>query len=110
MLSGIVRAGKLRVAWLEYLERKSLRMLFDGPLRWARNHSLFVYLDAHWNDDLPLAEELEIVFGACPNAIVMIDDFNVWVRLHRHYNSVGGGVDGFSTAPILADRSEADAE
>src|SRR5262249_5741046 len=57
--------------------RAALRMLFDGPLRWARNHSLFVYLDAHGNDDLPLADELEIVFGACPNAIVMIDDFKV---------------------------------
>jgi hypothetical protein len=52
-------------------------MLFDGPLRWARNQSLLVYLDAHWNDDLPLAEEIEIVFGVCPNAIVMIDDFKV---------------------------------
>jgi hypothetical protein len=52
--------------------RAALRMLFDGP----RNHRPFVYLDAHWYD-LPLAEELEIIFGVCPNAIVMIDDFKV---------------------------------
>ena len=45
--------------------RAALRRLFDGPLRCSGNHSLFVYLDAHWNNDLPLAEELEIVFGAC---------------------------------------------
>jgi hypothetical protein len=57
--------------------RAALRMWFDGPLRWARDHSVFIYLDAHWNDDLPLAEEIEIVFRACPNAIVMIDDFKV---------------------------------
>jgi hypothetical protein len=57
--------------------RATLQMWFDGPLRWTRNQTLFVYLDAHWNDDLPLAEELEIVFGACPSAIVMIDDFQV---------------------------------
>ena len=49
--------------------RAALRMWFDGPLRSARNRSLFVYLDAHWCDDLPLAEELEIVFGACPNEL-----------------------------------------
>jgi hypothetical protein len=57
--------------------RAVLRMWFDGPLRWARSQSLFVYLDAHWNYDLPLAEELDAVFAACPNAIAMIDDFQV---------------------------------
>jgi hypothetical protein len=57
--------------------RAALRMWFAGPLRLAANCRLFVYLDAHWNDDLPLAEELAIVFDACPNAIVMIDDFKV---------------------------------
>jgi hypothetical protein len=57
--------------------RTALQMMFDGPLHWARNRSVFVYLDAHWGHDLPLAEELSIVFGACPNAIVMVDDFQV---------------------------------
>jgi hypothetical protein len=66
-------------------------MWFDGPLRRARNHSLFVYLDAHWNDDLPLAEELEIVFGACPNAIVMIDDFQVPFDDGYGYDDYGTG-------------------
>ena len=33
--------------------------------------------DAHWNDDLPLAEELEIVFSHNSNAVVMVDDFRV---------------------------------
>jgi hypothetical protein len=56
--------------------RVVLRMLFEDSLAWAHDHSLFVYLDAHW-DDLPLAEELVIVFGSCPNAIVMVDDFQV---------------------------------
>lgn len=40
--------------------------------------SLF-YLDAHWDkEDLPLLEELRIVFQAAPRAVVMIDDFQVW--------------------------------
>jgi len=38
---------------------------------------VFVYLDAHWNDDLPLKEEIEIIFSDRKNAVVMIDDFQV---------------------------------
>lgn len=37
----------------------------------------FVYLDAHWHDDLPLSEELEILFSRFPQAIAMVDDFQV---------------------------------
>jgi hypothetical protein len=71
--------------------RAALRMWFDGPLRWAHKHNLFVYLDAHWNYDLPLAEELEIVFGTCPNAIVMIDDFKVPCDCGYIYDDYGSG-------------------
>jgi hypothetical protein len=35
------------------------------------------YLDAHWEDDLPLREELEIVFSRWAHPLVMIDDFKV---------------------------------
>src|ERR1700730_4412825 len=38
---------------------------------------IFLYLDAHWNVDLPLAGELEIIFANWSEAIVMIDDFQV---------------------------------
>lgn len=38
--------------------------------------SLF-YLDAHWDDDLPLLEELMIVLETAPRSVVMIDDFEV---------------------------------
>lgn len=38
--------------------------------------SIFFYLDAHWGSDLPLAEELQIIFGKC-KAVVMVDDFKV---------------------------------
>ena len=37
----------------------------------------FFYLDAHWTEDLPLREEIDIVFGDWPRAVVMIDDFRV---------------------------------
>jgi hypothetical protein len=55
----------------------ALLTLFDGPLRGFGNRTLFFYLDAHWNDDLPLAEEIEIIFARCPAAVVMVDDFRV---------------------------------
>lgn len=38
---------------------------------------VFFYLDAHWKDDLPLREELEIIFSHWARPIVMIDDFQV---------------------------------
>jgi predicted O-methyltransferase YrrM len=57
--------------------RAALRTLFDGPLRAFVGRTLFFYLDAHGNDDLPLAEELDIVFTRCPEAVVMVDDFRV---------------------------------
>jgi predicted O-methyltransferase YrrM len=37
----------------------------------------FFYLDAHWNDDLPLGEELQLIDSAWQRAVVMIDDFRV---------------------------------
>jgi predicted O-methyltransferase YrrM len=39
--------------------------------------TVLIYLDAHWERDLPLREELAIIFGAHHNAVVVIDDFQV---------------------------------
>jgi predicted O-methyltransferase YrrM len=39
--------------------------------------NVFFYLDAHWKDDLPLKEELQIIFSAWREAVVMVDDFKV---------------------------------
>jgi hypothetical protein len=57
--------------------RTALRKLLGGPLGGLRDRSLLFYLDAHWNEDLPLAEEIEIIFGRCQLAVVMVDDFQV---------------------------------
>ena len=35
------------------------------------------YLDAHWFDDLPLPEELNIIFASLPEYFVVVDDFEV---------------------------------
>jgi predicted O-methyltransferase YrrM len=37
----------------------------------------FIYLDAHWEADLPLHEELEIIGAGWRQGVVMIDDFAV---------------------------------
>lgn len=52
--------------------RTFLRKL-DVP---KKSRTIF-YLDAHWKDDLPLAEETEYIFSSFKNYVVMIDDFSV---------------------------------
>lgn len=39
--------------------------------------TVFFYLDAHWEKELPLREELEIIFSGWKTPIVMLDDFQV---------------------------------
>lgn len=57
--------------------RSALRSLVAGALAGKLAEPILFYLDAHWNEDLPLAEELDIIYGACPRAVVLIDDFQV---------------------------------
>jgi hypothetical protein len=51
----------------------------------------FIYLDAHWEEDLPLREELEIIREAWDRAIVMIDDFAVPGDPGYGYDDYGSG-------------------
>ena len=39
--------------------------------------TVFFYLDAHWENDLPLAEELRIIADTWERTVVMVDDFEV---------------------------------
>jgi hypothetical protein len=52
---------------------------------------IFFYLDAHWHDHLPLADELKIIAAHHPRAIVMIDDFKVEDDPDYGFDSYGGG-------------------
>jgi predicted O-methyltransferase YrrM len=38
---------------------------------------VFIYLDAHWYEDLPLREELELIGKTWKESVIMIDDFQV---------------------------------
>jgi hypothetical protein len=71
--------------------RAGLRALFAGRLSSRLGEPLFFYLDAHWNDDLPLAEELRLIFEACRLAVVMVDDFQVPGEAGYGYDDYGPG-------------------
>jgi len=90
--------------------RAGLRRLFDGALRPFSSFTLFFYLDAHWNDDLPLAEEIDIIFSRCPTAITMIDDFEVAGDAGYGFDDYGPGkalVLGYITPALSAHQLQA---
>lgn len=53
--------------------------------------TILFYLDAHWDADLPLAEELEIIFSSWKQAVVLIDDFQVIGDPGYGYDDYGSG-------------------
>jgi len=66
--------------------RKDVSLVFGDSRKFLREAALssavskgcaFFYLDAHWNDDLPLADELHTILDTWDNPIIMIDDFRV---------------------------------
>lgn len=61
----------------------------------------FVYLDAHWNDYLPLRDELAIC-GHWPQATIMIDDFKVEGDDSFKYDDYGEAV-GVLTLEYIQD-------
>lgn len=82
--------GLSNVTMLNRDSRDGLREILAGPLRNRLVTPLFFYLDAHWNDDLPLAEELDIILSACTRPIIMIDDFEVPDDQGYRYDNYGG--------------------
>lgn len=50
---------------------------FLRSLAVAPETRVFFYLDAHWRDHLPLAEEVELIISRFPKSVIMIDDFAV---------------------------------
>ena len=69
-------------AWRVQFPRR-LHMVHDDSRSFLESSRLnglkypFIYLDAHWNDDLPLVEEMEIISRRFPESVVLIDDFKV---------------------------------
>ena len=77
----------------------------NGALNGLSGLTVFFYLDAHWNDDLPLADEIDIIFSRCPWAVVMIDDFEVPSDPGYQFDDYGPGkalVLGYIRPAVLA--------
>jgi len=70
------RLGGLANVSLFHMDSRSFLRRYVPVLHSADRVSFF-YLDAHWQDDLPLLEELHIVFEQAPRSVVMVDDFEV---------------------------------
>ncbi|CAM2954213.1 hypothetical protein [Skermania piniformis] len=89
---GFAQASLLRCRNVESRfgdSRSVLRALFDSPKYQQRR--VLAYLDAHWASDLPLAEEIEIIFGRHPDAVVLVDDFQVPGDAGYGYDDYGPG-------------------
>jgi hypothetical protein len=56
-----------------------------------RNDTVFYYLDAHWEDHLPLAEELAVITEQSRRAIILVDDFAVDGDPHYGFDDYGAG-------------------
>jgi hypothetical protein len=110
---GYVRARFWRTRNVKLLHgdsRTGLPRLFDGALHSRSSRILFFYLDAHWDDDLPLAEEIDIIFSRCPLAVVMIDDFEVPGDAGYGYDDYGPGkalISGYIRPAISAHQLQA---
>ncbi len=65
------------------------RELFDEN-RLPPGPALF-YLDAHWEHDLPLWEEIDEIFSRHPSPVVMVDDFRVPTDSGFAYDNYGKG-------------------
>jgi hypothetical protein len=69
--------------------RKFLRTLASNPK--LSGKTIFFYLDAHWGEDLPLAEELDIICKTWSRALILIDDFQVPDDPGYTYDDYGPG-------------------
>jgi len=72
-LRAFIRTGQLQ-PYLGDSRRFLARLARERRLPDA---NVFFYLDAHWSRDLPLREELELIFRHWRDAVVMVDDFQV---------------------------------
>jgi hypothetical protein len=91
--AGFVRARYLLNAQVRVRRGDSrawLRQLLKNKRFKAGIH--FFYLDAHWQADLPLAEEIDVIFSSGTDAIVMIDDFQVPDDPGYSYDDHGAGM------------------
>lgn len=76
-----------------HLHCKDSRVFLDGLAREPAipKRDVFFYLDAHWDADLPLREEIQIIYRDFMSPIIMIDDFEVAHRSDFDFDDYGDG-------------------
>jgi hypothetical protein len=81
------RLSKFRNVEL-YLD-SSVSFLADRVKNANISDRVLFYLDAHWENNLPLRDELQIIFANHVNAVILIDDFNVLDDVGYNYDNYG---------------------
>ena len=71
-----MRLKKVELAHLHNMDSKEFLMELSKNPDITQNEC-FVYLDAHWGEDLPLKEEISIIASRWKKFVMMIDDFEV---------------------------------
>lgn len=73
------------------INKNSIDFLSKNLDHLAGDRKYFFYLDAHWNDYLPLKDEVKLIFDKFPNSIILIDDFAVPHDKGYGYDNWGDG-------------------
>ena len=85
------RLNKYRWVHVEEGDSRSFLKALFANNKLPVNQPGFYYLDAHWEADLPLVEEIDIVFSNTDHAVVMIDDFQVPGDCGYQFDNYGTG-------------------
>lgn len=87
------------IAYLRLLRRRNV-VIAHGDSRLLLGHLAasatqyerpFFYLDAHWGEDLPLRDELDIIWSNWDDSLVVVDDFYVDHDHGYEYDDYGPG-------------------
>lgn len=101
MLHAMIRAKLARLDCIHFHFGDSRAMLDRWLCTGVGGHLPMIYLDAHWYNDLPLADELAIAVRQ-GNCLVVIDDFRVPDNDDFGYDSYHGkAIELESVAPHL---------
>lgn len=86
--------AKMRLAAFSevYLELNDSRKFLQGRRESAlATKPVFFYLDAHWNSDLPLGEEMDLIGSCWKQFVILIDDFQVPDDAGYYFDDYGPG-------------------
>jgi FkbM family methyltransferase len=84
------KAGLSRFSQID-IRRQDSRAFLRAVLNEAEPGLLLIYLDAHWQNDLPLAEELDLILSNGRPVAIMIDDFAVPMDVDYRFDDYGPG-------------------